>query len=440
MYTRASASDWNDFKQPSWTAKDLPLMKHLETYQKPVNNDTHGYNGPIAISNGGSVTALAQDFLHTSDAVGIPFSDDLQDSNTSHTSEIWAKYINRHTGRCSGTATAYIHSVMDTQSNLYLCTNAHINHIIFKDNKAIGVAYIPMHNRMHGGKLVETIVKGRKCVVLSSGMLGMPQILERSGMGNKELLKKLDIKVVSDLLGVGEEYQDHYTMLLRRWCLVYHVSNESQTLDNFLWGVPKVQCELFQEWEVSPEKVHLSSNAINARFKICPTKEELKEMGPELNKFWDKYFKDKPDKPVMFGSIVSGAYVDHTLLPPRKYITMFQYLEYLASHGKIHIQLQSPYKELFFNSGFMNNKADFVPIRWSYKPSVDIDIKTVKELQPDGLSVGIYMGTWHQPGEQYDALKVHESIKYSAEDDMAINNWISGSCFHLLLSHVSVDE
>ena len=61
-------------------------------------------------------------------------------------------------------------------------------------------------------------------------------------------------------------------------------------------------------------------------------------MGPEFNELWDKYFKDKPDKPVMydvpshsqrvvtalrrFGSIVSGAYADHSLLPPGKYITM----------------------------------------------------------------------------------------------------------------------
>lgn len=33
--------------------------------------------------------------------------------------------------------------------------------------------------------------------------------------------------------------------------------------------------------------------------QIRPTEEELKEMGPEFNALWDKYFKDKPDKPVM---------------------------------------------------------------------------------------------------------------------------------------------
>ena len=58
-----------------WTATDLlPLMKRLENYQKPVNNDTHGYDGPIAISNGGQITPVAQDFLRAAHAIGVPYS------------------------------------------------------------------------------------------------------------------------------------------------------------------------------------------------------------------------------------------------------------------------------------------------------------------------------------------------------------------------------
>ncbi|KAF9456918.1 GMC oxidoreductase-domain-containing protein [Collybia nuda] len=451
MYTRASASDWDDFKTPGWTAKDLvPLMKRLENYQKPTNNGTHGYDGPIAISNGGSITALAQDFLRASDAVGVPFSDDIQDLDTSHASEIWAKYINRHTGRRSDAATAYVHSVMDVQNNLYLRTNSRVSRVIFEGTKAVGVAYVSSRNRVHGAQVKETIVRARKCVVISSGTLGTPQILERSGVGSADLLKKLDIKVVSDLPGVGEQYQDHYTTLS-----IFRVSNETFTLDDFLRGDKETQKEIFAEWEVSPEKARLSSNAIDAGFKIRPTEEELKEMGPEFNALWNTYFKDKPDKPVMFGSIVSGAYADHSLLPPGKYMTMFQYLEYPASReGSIHISSSNPYKEPTFDSGFMNNKADFAPIRWSYKKTrevarrmdsyrgeltshhprfhpaspaaaKDIDIKTAKQLLPDGFTVGIHMGTWHKPGEPYDASKVHEDIKYTAEDDQAIDDWIA---------------
>lgn len=155
--------------------------------------------------------------------------------------------------------------------------------------------------------------------------------------------------------------------------------------------------QIFQEWEVSPEKARLSSNSIDAGFKVCaivfdrhtapdpelqirPTEEELKEMGPEFNELWDRYFKDKPDKPVMFGSIVAGAYADHTLLPPGKYITMFQYLEYPASRGKIHVKSANPYVEPFFDSGFMSNKADFAPIRWSYKKTREVARRMDGEL------------------------------------------------------------
>jgi len=273
--------------------------------------------------------------------------------------------------------------------------------------------------------------------------------VERSGVGDAKLLKSLKVPVVSDLPGVGEQYQDHYTTLS-----IFRVSNESFTLDDFLRGDKATQDRLFQQWEVTPEKAALSSNAIDAGFKLRPTEEELKEMGPEFNALWDKYFKDKPDKPVMFGSIVSGAYADHSLLPPGKYITMFQYLEYPASRGRIHITSPDPYKEPTFDSGFMSDKADFAPIRWSYKvtreiarrmdafrgdltshhphfhpasPAAcqDIDIKTAKQLLPDGFTVGIHMGTWHRPSEPYDADKVHDDIKYSKEDDAAIDDWIA---------------
>lgn len=38
----------------------------------------------------------------------------------------------------------------------------------------------------------------------------------------------------------------------------------------------------------------------------------------------------------------------------------------------------------------------------------------------------IYTRRPFRPGEQYNANKVHEDIKYSAEDDKAIDDWISG--------------
>ena len=71
---------------------------------------------------------------------------------------------------------------------------------------------------------------------------------------------------------------------------------------------------------------------------------------------------------------------------------MFQYLEYPASRGKIHISNTNPYQEPTFDSGFMNDKADFAPIRWSYKKTREV------ARRMDGMSeYRIYISLFTQP-------------------------------------------
>ncbi|GAA6044955.1 hypothetical protein JCM8097_000629, partial [Rhodosporidiobolus ruineniae] len=446
MYTRASFSDWDDFNMPGWRGKEdlLPLMKRIEDYQEPCSNDTHGKGGPIAISLGGQITPIAHDYLRAAHEVGIPISDDLQDCETSNAAAFWHKYINRLTGRRSDAAHAYLHPVRKLQRNLHIQTNAKVSRVLFEGGKAVGIAYVNPIDRGHD-QPKEHIARARKLVVLASGTLGTPQILERSGVGKASLLKELGIPVVSDLPGVGEEYQDHYTTLQ-----IFRVSPETLTVDDFLRGDKEAQDKAYAEWHANPHRALLSSNVIDAGFKLRPTEEELKEMGPEFNKFYDEYFRDKPDKPVMFSSVVSGAYADHSLLPPGKYMTHFSYLEYPASRGKIHITSKNPHKEPFFDSGFMNNKADFAPIRsreiarrmdcyrgelTSHHPhfhpgsaaaAKDIDLVTAKQLLPNSLTTGVHMGTWSRPEEPHQVRKAHkDDIKYTKEDIQAIDDWVA---------------
>ena len=60
--------------------------------------------------------------------------------------------------------------------------------------------------------------KARQEVLLCSGAIASPQILQRSGVGPAELLNKLDIPVVHDLPGVGENLQDHLELYLQYAC------------------------------------------------------------------------------------------------------------------------------------------------------------------------------------------------------------------------------
>lgn len=97
MYTRASASDYDDFQAKGWSAEELlPFMKKFETYQRASHNrETHGFEGPIKVSFGNYQYPIKDDFLRAAESQGIPIVDDLQDLKTGHGAEQWLKWINR---------------------------------------------------------------------------------------------------------------------------------------------------------------------------------------------------------------------------------------------------------------------------------------------------------------------------------------------------------
>jgi choline dehydrogenase len=76
-------------------------------------------------------------------------------------------------------------------------------------------------------------------VLLCAGAIASPQILQRSGVGNAELLKQFDIPLVHDLPGVGENLQDHLEMYLQYEC------KEPVSLYPALqwWNQPKIGAE-----------------------------------------------------------------------------------------------------------------------------------------------------------------------------------------------------
>lgn len=49
-------------------------------------------------------------------------------------------------------------------------------------------------------------------VILSAGVIGSPAILQRSGIGDAEALKAVDVAPVVNLPGVGQNMQDHYVI------------------------------------------------------------------------------------------------------------------------------------------------------------------------------------------------------------------------------------
>ncbi|KAL1973160.1 hypothetical protein VTN31DRAFT_6702 [Thermomyces dupontii] len=463
MYTRASASDYDDWKAKGWTTKELiPLMKKHETYQRACNNpEIHGFEGPIKVSFGNYTYPIMQDFLRAAESQGIPITDDLQDLKTGHGAEHWLKWINRDTGRRSDAAHAYVHATRAKYTNLHLKCNTKVDKVIIEDGRAVGVVTVPTKN-VGGGTPPRKVYKARKQIIVSAGTLGSPQILQRSGIGDPEKLRRAGIRPLVNLPGVGLNFQDHYLMFA-----VYRAKPDVETFDDFIRGDPEVQRRVYEEWNIKGTGP-LSTNGIEAGVKIRPTEEELAEMRtwptPDFQSGWETYFKDKPDKPVMHYSVISGWFGDHMLMPPGKFFTMFHFLEYPFSRGWVHVTSPDPYEAPDFDAGFMNDPRDMAPMVWGYIKSretarrmqayagevtamhphfaydsparaFDLDIATTNAYAgPNHLSANIQHGSWShklEPGkpasETYlnsNRQDTREPIKYTKKDIEAIEKWV----------------
>ena len=145
-------------------------------------------------------------------------------------------------------------------------------------------------------------------VVLSSGALGTPLLLERSGVGAAERIAALgSLDLISDLPGVGEGYQDHQGIP----CGISALKglNPEDSADAFLRADPEVSTKAFEEYKSG--KGLLARNFFDATIKYRPSPEEVKTIGPDFEKAWTEKFANKPDKPLLNNSFFSGHVQSH---------------------------------------------------------------------------------------------------------------------------------
>lgn len=102
--------------------------------------------------------------------------------------------------------TAYFNPV-SARENLHLLVRHYGAAIKFEGNTTTGVV-IGSRDESET-KFVES-----RNVVLASGAVHTPQLLQLSGIGPEKLLKSLDIDVVVDLPGVGANFQDHPSIFM----------------------------------------------------------------------------------------------------------------------------------------------------------------------------------------------------------------------------------
>jgi len=303
--------------------------------------------------------------------------------------------------------------------------------IVFDEhNRATGVEHVP--NKAHQlelslSKPVHSLVIAKKLVVVCAGALGTPSILERSGLGATDTLSKLNIPIISDLPGIGENYQDHHLMLYP------YRSNlaPAESLDGILAGRLDVAKAMQEQDPI------LGWNGIDICSKLRPTDAEVAELGPEFKEQWDNDFKHAPQRPVVLMGFMNAFLGDHSILSEHpaaeQYVTMGAYTAYPYSRGNIHIRSPDVDVPARFDAGFLNHPADLKKQLWAYKKQREIARRT-HAFQGEfelghpkfkaGSSATLSARPVLQQGQDRTSL---EKVQYSKEDDAAIEEWIRGN-------------
>lgn len=129
--------------------------------------------------------------------LGLPYTD-FNGENQLGVSH--AQTFSKHGSRVS-TNTAFIEPIRGKRDNLSVQTESNVIKILIDDeNRAYGVTYVKNGNKFN--------VTATKEVIICAGAIDSPKLLMLSGIGPKDHIKEMDIKVVKDL-PVGENLQDH---------------------------------------------------------------------------------------------------------------------------------------------------------------------------------------------------------------------------------------
>jgi choline dehydrogenase len=190
--------DWASNGATGWAFKDvLPMFKAQEDWEGGANR-WRGVGGPIHIRRAKDPHPTAPAFLEAARQMGAPILDDVNGPMMAG-----AGYINMNIaadGTRVSAARAFLRPNLDRQ-NLTLLPNTNVTRVMFEGDRAIGVEITTATG-------LQTI-RARREVILSAGTIHSARLLMLSGIGNADELKRLGIKPINDLRGVGQNLQDH---------------------------------------------------------------------------------------------------------------------------------------------------------------------------------------------------------------------------------------
>jgi choline dehydrogenase len=205
LYIRGHASDydkWAALGNRGWSYADvLPYFIKAEHNERGASL-YHGASGPLNVADLRSPNELSLAFVEAAQQAGLPLNPDF---NGAEQEGAGLYQVTQRNGERWSAARAYLDPVRH-RSNLHVLTRTHATRVLTRGRRAIGVEF------RIGGRYGQAMA--RREVLVCGGAINSPQLLMLSGIGPAGPLRDRGLRVVHNLLGVGQNLQDHLDVTL----------------------------------------------------------------------------------------------------------------------------------------------------------------------------------------------------------------------------------
>lgn len=188
---------WEEQGNEGWNyERFLDAWKQMESHELGATAFRGGH-GPVTVEVAKADNEVSSAVMQSLEDTGIKRVDDM---NAPVGDRVAPATSNTRRGFRRSAARTFL-SPARRRKNVTVENNAEVTRVLFADNTAIGVEV------NINGKL-QRIAANRE-VLIAAGALESPLVLERSGIGNPEILKAAGVDVLVDSPKVGENLSEH---------------------------------------------------------------------------------------------------------------------------------------------------------------------------------------------------------------------------------------
>lgn len=210
IYTRGNAMDYDEWRQhgcTGWSYEDV-----LPYFRKSEDNDTydnryHGKGGPLGVSKPAAPLPICEAYFKAAGEIGIPRNLDM----AGETQDGVGYYqLTQRNVRRSSASIAFLNPARG-RPNLTIRTGAQVMRLVVENGRATGV-------ELAG----EGVIRADAEVIVSTGAIGTPRLLQLSGIGPADHLRSVGVPVILDQAEVGSNLQDHLDLFTIAECTGPH--------------------------------------------------------------------------------------------------------------------------------------------------------------------------------------------------------------------------